>query len=187
MSKKKNLKHSEYPSVANFILKGKNSFSKKKIENHLKNVVFDTTTTTATAPAPAPATATADENSEFVALKSKFNLCEQNLKIAKDLLRHSSQINHQKDLKIEQLMRENAKSNLYSDHILFEGYSSHFDTQELIEIRSVGPGFKKDSTFITKIMKSLYKNDLKKLEKQTATGKKYKKEKKTKLLSKKNK
>lgn len=113
---------------------------------------------------------------EQLELKKKYKIVEHNLKIAKSLLKKSSQLNLEKDLKIKQIMsqHENSNGNLQSDDILFETFSNHFDTRDMHEIRSVGPGSKKDSTFISKIMQSFYKNDLDKLNHRSATGKKFK-------------
>lgn len=55
----------------------------------------------------------------------------------------------------------------------FEKYSNRFDESDLVKIRSIGPGSKKDSTFICNIMSSLYKNESEKLKHRSATGKKY--------------
>lgn len=96
-------------------------------------------------------------------------------KLAKNLLRKSSQLNLDKELKIQQIISQQEKSIPIScsDGVLFKKYSDRFDADDLIEIRSVGPGLKKDSKFITKIVYSFYKNEIEKLHHRTATGKKF--------------
>lgn len=61
--------------------------------------------------------------------------------------------------------REHEKTNesTNTNGVLFETYSNRFDSNDLLKIRSIGPGFKSDSTFISSIMSSLYKNDFEKL------------------------
>lgn len=93
--------------------------------------------------------------------------------MAKNLLRKSSDINLEKDLRIQQILNQSSLA-INESSVLFENYSNRFDTREMIEIRSIGPGVKKDSTFICSIMKSLYKNEPEKLSERSATGKKFK-------------
>lgn len=199
MSRKLVSKKSEfinnYPSVAKFVFK-KKTFIENKIDAQLKKVANQCAN--ATTP-PTCASSEADksppsceqninignpsvtiqetcataEADELITLKNKYKICEQSLKVAKKLLRESSQLNLEKDLKIQQITSQKENSN-ESDEILFETFSKHFDPPDLHEIRSVGSGVKKDSTFIYKIMNSFYKNNLDKLYNRSATGKKYK-------------
>lgn len=97
---------------------------------------------------------------ELLTLKNKYKICEKNLKLAKNLLKKSSQLN-----------LENNEKN--TTNILFESFAENFENQDMIEIRSIASGSKKDSTFISKIMHSFYKNDLSKLNDRSATGKKF--------------
>lgn len=103
-------------------------------------------------------------------MKNKYKICEKNLKLAKNLLKKSSQLNLEKDLQIQQLTQNNEKN---TTNILFESFAENFENQDMIEIRSIASGSKKDSTFISKIMHSFYKNDLSKLNDRSATGKKF--------------
>lgn len=195
---------STYPSIEKFIIRKKNTFIEKKIEKQLKNAVLTAdaksynvvdkidgscaiATATSTADSEAfetdktadseahMATAECDKKKELMALKNKYKICEQNLKLAKNLLRKSSQLNLDKDLKIQQIISQQEKSIPIScsGGVLFKKYSDRFDADDLIEIRSVGPGLKKDSKFITKIVYSFYKNEIEKLHHRTATGKKF--------------
>lgn len=107
---------------------------------------------------------------ELLTLKNKYKICEKNLKLAKNLLKKSSQLNLEKDLQIQQLTQNNEKN---TTNILFESFAENFENQDMIEIRSIASGSKKDSTFISKILHSFYKNDLSKLNDRSATGKKF--------------
>lgn len=188
-----------YPSIQQYFFKGKKPrFIDEKIQTQLKNVTsIDTTCEnvekSTCAPATAPAIMTANAAvtqlppititkpieaapnyyDEFKMLEKKYKVCEQNLKTAKNLLRKSSDINLEKDLRIQQMLNENSKI-ISKSSVLFESHSNRFDACEMIEIRSIGPGVKKDSTFISKIMKFLYKNEPEKLSERSATGKKFK-------------
>lgn len=105
-------------------------------------------------------------------LKEKYRVSENNLKIAKSLLRKTSDLNLEKDLKIIQMTSKSEKNN--SSDVLYEQYSNHFDSHDMLKIRSIKPGIQQDSAFILTIMKSLYKNDVEKLKDRSATGRKFK-------------
>lgn len=110
--------------------------------------------------------------------KSRAKIAEKNLAIAKKLLRSSNDLNVQKDLKIQQLLEQNANLNAHSTGIceqLFAEYSGRFDAEELKTIRSTGPGVANDSRFILHLMRFLYKGDeFGKLKNRSATGRKWK-------------
>lgn len=112
---------------------------------------------------------------DYKILQNKLKISEQNLKIAKNLLRKSSDLNLEKDFKIQNLTKQNEKIDEDSSiDTLFEKYSTSFDRIDLIKFRSVGPGIAKDSTFVYGILKSLYKKDSEKLQNRSVTGKKFK-------------
>lgn len=109
-------------------------------------------------------------------MKKEMDVLKVNLKQAKFLLRQTSELNLEKDLKINQLEKEN--SNFVGDQ-LYEEFANKFTKEELKGIRSVHPGEQNDSKFVSLMMESLYKNDEKqKLKNRSATGKKYRGEQK---------
>lgn len=188
----------DYPSVEKFVLKAKKPhFIESKIRtqleniasidaNNCKNVEENTcvqatiTVSTMTATAAATTITTATETAavpecydELKLLEKEYKICEQNLKTAKNLLRKSSDLNLEKDLRIQQILNHNSKA-INECPVLFENYSNSFDDLEMIGIRSIGPGINKDSTFICSIMKYLYKNEPEKIGDRSATGKKFK-------------
>lgn len=116
-----------------------------------------------------------NSDSELSSIKKKMRICEENLKIAKSMIRKSSQLNIEKDLKLKELLENPEKSNdtCPSNDVLFDGYSDRFSAEDLTDIRLIGPESSKDSTFISRIMNALYKNDLGKLNERSATGRRY--------------
>lgn len=98
---------------------------------------------------------------------------QKELKYAKVLLKKSSEINMQKDLQIQQLKQQlKQKLNECSNKtLLFVEYEGKFDLDDLKEIRSVRPGPAKDSNFILKVMRGLYKDgEISKLFDRSAAG-----------------
>lgn len=146
----------EYPSVTKYISKKKKQdFLNEKIVaqvEQLDNVSIEV-------------------GKDATNFKKEFELSEKNLKFAKQLLRKSSELNLEKDLKIKQLQQKNENE---ERELLFENYKEHFEFSDLVLIRSVAPGLSNDSGFVLKILRSLYKNDEAKLGNRSATGRKYK-------------
>lgn len=107
--------------------------------------------------------------------EQKCKQCKTNiekLKEAKVLLKKTSHVNLQKDLLIDKLKGDSqinqTKNNLYQE------FESSFNEVDLRAIRSIGPGPSKDSTFVNRIMASLYKGtEFDKLRNRRAKGGKY--------------
>lgn len=107
--------------------------------------------------------------------EQKCKQCKTNnerLKEAKALIKKTSHVNLHKGLLIDKLKRDlqtnQTKNNLYQD------FESSFNEVDIKAIRSVGPGPSRDSTFVNKIMASLYKGpEFNKLHNRRAKGGKY--------------
>lgn len=109
---------------------------------------------------------------ELKLYKQKLKLTETKLKIAQMALKKSAAVNLEKDLRIQMLEKKAASQNTsitFTD--AFENFVSHFSPNVLTYLRSIMPGSRNDSTFVTKIVHSLYENDLLSLGKKTVTGK----------------
>lgn len=200
MSRKFKNEKKDYPSITQYLSKvSKAKFVDKKINDQLKrleiskqNPILSETTEISTIGLTneCASVAEANENSNIgvtnlsttvgplILLENKLKISEENLKVAKNLLRKASDMNLEKDLKIQQLMKQNVPRDANTDMVLFKEYLNRFDVTDMVKIRSIGPGPQKDSKFINVILKSLYKNELYKLENRSATGKKFKGEKK---------
>lgn len=172
---------SNYPSMDRFIKRTKiENFKTNKINSQLRTISKNIEATaapeaTAIAKLTTTTAATATTKTTTTAaniLENKYKICERNLKIAKKLLKKTSEVNLQKDIKIRELTK-NEKLSVISDD-LFEKFKNHFNSKDILKIRSVGPGLKKDSTFVHRIMKALYRDDVDKLKNRSATGKKFK-------------
>lgn len=119
---------------------------------------------------------------EVIQLQKRVEVAEGNLKIAKQILRKTSDINLEKDIKIQQLLKKNHKLNEDpSGPLPFENFVGHFESIVMNRIRSTKPGKSYDSKFILEVMRSLYKNCTEKLKSRSATGKKYGKQKKAEI------
>lgn len=170
---KKNSNLSEYPSIEQFIVKNKKvNFIESKITAQIERVNL--------------APPTEDNNSVLVkeanermndALQ-RVKVTENNLKIAKNLLRKSTEVNLEKDFQIRELraLVEKDSTKGTDRKLPYEDFAVYFDSAEMKNIRSIKPGQRNDSTFILKIMTVLYKKNEAVLNNRSATGKKYKKE-----------
>lgn len=144
--------------ITNFLTKSKKSFVAEKVAQQSVRELE-------------PKDDSGNEQNEY---KEKLYIAEKNLRIAKNLLRQSNDLNVQKDLKIKRLVEQSGDSDVKSND-LYDEYSTKFNADELKAIRSTGPGISNDSTFILNIMRSLYKDEeMKKLDNRSATGRKYK-------------
>lgn len=163
--------------------KTKNNFIANKIAEQLKNATagcsdaIETTkkndqSSTEIGTADTTSTTTETEQNVFV-LQKRLKISENNLKVAKSLLRKQSELNMSKDLRIIELSKQNENSSNKNTK-LFEKYSNHFRLPDMLKLRSIGPGEGKDSSFVYTLLKLLYKNDSEKLKNRSATGRKFK-------------
>lgn len=177
MPKIKQKKTDDYPSVSQYLLKKrlKQYGVVEEGKNDSESAVY-TRTNDSEQIACLQQFENVNEVNRIRELEQRLQISENNLKLAKKMIRKSNDINFEKDLKIKYLegkskQIESVNNLLFSEQSL----SKNFDSNELKVIRSIGPGCKNDSTFILKIMRSLYKqNELKKLENRNPTGKEYK-------------
>lgn len=76
-------------------------------------------------------------------IEERLIVTENNLKLAKQLLRQSNDINLSKDLKTRYLIEQNDREKVTNlNGILFEDFRQHFDLIQIKTLRSVGPGLK---------------------------------------------
>lgn len=170
-----------YPSVDSYLIKRKKDFFEEKIASHVQNATPKETEPKETEPEETDNMVNVNSKSgtcDYRKLEEKIKISEKNLKQAKKLLRETSDINLEKDLRIKKLSLGNLTTNNVSQNCtvsLFDQFSEHFKHEELKVIRSVGPGEKNDSSFILKIMRFLYNGDeAAKLKNRSAVGRKYK-------------
>lgn len=113
-----------------------------------------------------------DDSKKLFETEGKLKVVEKELKYAKQMLKKSTAMNFEKELKIKQLLAE--ENDFSVDHWSKE-FVDRFEEAELKKIRSIGPGKSNDSKFILHIMRCLYKGEeVKKLENRTSSGRKYK-------------
>lgn len=168
--KKEKQTKNEYPSVLSFLKQKKSIFISNKIQQQTDQAQLNENAHELIDEGGGEINASKVEED----LNKKSVVAEKNLKHAKKLLRYSSGLLLEKDIKIKQLMKRNNENNAISNGILFAKHASTFEPEELKIIRSSKPGIRNDSNFILNIMRALYKgSDLKKLENRTATGRKY--------------
>lgn len=118
-------------------------------------------------------------------MKKENDVLKINLKQAKFLLKETSELNLQKDLKIAKLEKDGL--NVQGEK-LYDDFANKFTEAELKDIRSVRSGEKNDSQFVLLMMKCLYKDGEKeKLNNRSVTGKKYKGEQKLEITMEKKK
>lgn len=108
---------------------------------------------------------------ELEVCQEKLKLSEKKLKIAQTALKQAAALGLEKDLKIHMLEKKLSiqdKSMVHTNS--FRKFGKHFTQDELKSIRSVKSGSRYDSTFISKIVESLYKMDLASLNNKSVTG-----------------
>lgn len=173
MSSKK--KRKEYPSVAKYLSKiTKKDFIKSKFVARIEQVE-EKQISNEESQEKRKRISNEYRQEEENDLQKRVRLAEENLKLAKQMLRKSSEINLEKDFKINQLTEKIANTLNSTSPLPFEDFKSHFEPADLKSIRSIKSGQKNDSSFILRIMKSLYKNDTAKLKKTFGNRKKIQK------------
>lgn len=135
---------------------------------------------------------------DWIALQEKNDFLEKqcslltakNGKLVKDncalkkMLDAAKNVNMSKDLKIQNLesmvtqthVNKKSDSNEVENYatILFSRHEQYFERDELIELRSIGKGQRRDSIFMTKCLQFLYKSDLGRLAKKCVGERKLK-------------
>lgn len=91
-------------------------------------------------------------------------------KSLKHLVSKCTKVNLLKDLKIEQLAKQQEESSVH-DPLIFNSYQHIFDSSELTTLRSIPFVSSRDSSFILQVLRLLYKNDLSALNSRTASSK----------------
>lgn len=116
-----------------------------------------------------------DNDDQILILTGRIRVLEKDLKDAKILLRKASDLNLQKDLEIKVLKERlnKKKVNEKKNEILFQNHSHRFKPDEMKDIRSTRAGKTNDSTFVSTILKCLYKNEEAKLNDRRVTARKY--------------
>lgn len=116
----------------------------------------------------------------YQALKQRAQLAESKLKHAEIALKKSASLNLQKDLKIESLENQLKKFDKKKAKIN-EAHRFIFSTNEIKSFQSVGSGSRNDSTFVSRVLIALYKNNTSSLQSKSVRGQKHKNTKKNSL------
>lgn len=97
---------------------------------------------------------------------------KSDIKLLKHSLNSSNRLCVQKDLKIERLKNDtNSQTNKPKNSVLFHKFEESISSVVLRELKSVPNGQTNDSTFVLKLMRHLYANDLQVLLNKSSCGK----------------